>query len=101
MVANLGLGFRQAGKIPGIMYASSGRIFRNLYAVRAVYPELMLVGLRGVHGATPSSEPRSHLFIEGEICDFRPDRDPAACSARPRKARGRTRRRVFGFETEL
>ena len=40
-------------------------------------------------------------FYETEICDFRRDRARAACSAPPRKPRGPTRQRAFGFETEL
>jgi hypothetical protein len=50
--------------------------------------------------ATVRAENRS-LFIETEICDFRRNRARAACSAPPRKPRGATRQRAFGFETEL
>jgi len=43
----------------------------------------------------------SAIVFETEICDFRRDRARAACSAPPKKPRGPTRQRAFGFETEL
>lgn len=72
--------------------------FVNPAASRRVCPKPVPVGLCAGPGRRQRQSRNRSLFIETEICDFRPDRARAACSAPLSNPCGPSRQRAFGSE---